>query len=450
MRFVFTCIPGLGHFNPLLPLARGLKDAGHSVAFATAPGFTDVVRGGGFEFIRAGPDWDERRLLETVPELRAIGKMYRGEWMMKYLFLDRSPRQMIADLATIIPAWRPDMIIAGSFEYGGPLAAEKAGLPYATATYTVPLNRWLRKLVLGRPIAKLRSEMGLPADPQMKTFEHSLDLCFAPPSWTFERALLRPALKRLIVARVLSADLPIRQRLSGIRALLLEPILARAIASGCEQDNVHFFGEGKPAEEADPPSWLLEMPHEQTVFVSLGTVLSGEHSELFGKIIAGLRDQAINLVVTLGGKGDPAAFGRQPPNVRIMPFITQIELRALLPTVDLCINHAGYGSVMEALQHGIPLVLLPLVSDGPMNAQMCLSTGVAPELPARVWGLSPKGLPVIRPEQLTPVHIRDAAMRALGDPSYRAAARKIQAELSERPGPDEAVALLEASRCICN
>ena len=113
--------------------------------------------------------------------------MNRGEWMMKHIFLDRSPRRMIADLRTIVPQWQPDMIVSGSFEYGGPLAAERAGLPYATANYTVRWNRWVRKHALGRPIARLRAETGLPADPDMNAFERYLDLCFAPPSWTFER-----------------------------------------------------------------------------------------------------------------------------------------------------------------------------------------------------------------------------------------------------------------------
>jgi UDP:flavonoid glycosyltransferase YjiC (YdhE family) len=115
MRFLLTCIPGLGHFNPLLPLARSLRNAGHDVAVATAPAFADVVMAAGFEIIAAGLDWDERRLLDTVPELRAVSKMNRGEWMMKHIFLDRSPRRMIADLRTIVPQWQPDMIVSGSF-----------------------------------------------------------------------------------------------------------------------------------------------------------------------------------------------------------------------------------------------------------------------------------------------------------------------------------------------
>ncbi|HWI87537.1 MAG TPA: glycosyltransferase [Sphingomonas sp.] len=430
-----------------------MRKAGHEVAFATAPAFAGVVRRAGLEFIPAGLDWDEQRLLETLPELRALTKMYRGEWMMKNIFLDRSPRHMIPDLMAIVPGWRPDLIVSGSFEYGGPLAAEKLGLPYANANYAIRWNRWILKHAVGRPMARLRAEIGLPADPEMKAFGRYLDLCFAPPSWAYEDTLLRPALARRVRTKVLGSDLPLRQRMWGMRALLLQRIFARSQRLRPDYAAVgpttYFIGEADDpvAEQAEhaapPPAWLQDMPRQPTIFVSLGTVLSGEYPQIFDRILAGLRDKPVNLIMTLGGGGDPARFGAQPPNVRIVRFMTQGELRLLLPHVDLCINHAGYSSVMEALLRGIPLVLLPLVSDGPMNTQMCFASGVSPDLPPEVWGLSPKGLPIIRAERLTPAILCDAAMQALHDPDYRNAARRMQKQLAERTGLVEAVSLLE-------
>jgi UDP:flavonoid glycosyltransferase YjiC (YdhE family) len=34
MRILFTTTAGLGHFHPLVPLARAAANAGHEVAFA--------------------------------------------------------------------------------------------------------------------------------------------------------------------------------------------------------------------------------------------------------------------------------------------------------------------------------------------------------------------------------------------------------------------------------
>jgi hypothetical protein len=56
VRALFSCAPGIGHFYPLLPLARELRRHGHAVAFLTAPGLGAAVDAEGFELLPAGPD----------------------------------------------------------------------------------------------------------------------------------------------------------------------------------------------------------------------------------------------------------------------------------------------------------------------------------------------------------------------------------------------------------
>lgn len=448
MRFLFTCIPGFGHFHPIVPLARALIAAGHDVAIVTAPAFAPAVTRAGLEAIPAGLNWDESRLLGTQPELCDIAAEYQGEWLMQTIFLDRSPRRMVPDLLKIIPAWRPDAILSGTFEFGGPLAAELLGVPHVSCSISIRWDRWILDRIVGRPIAALRREFGLPPDPKLGAFGRFLDLCFVPPSWTLTQALLRPALTRTVWGRVVKSDLSLGQRGLGAKALLLQRLLAlnQRLRPGQAEAGAttHFIGQALGEGDAPPPpEWLARMPRRPTVYVSLGTVFSGQYPDVFARILEGLRDEPINLIVTMGGTVDPARFGPQPENVRIERFITQDVLRTLLPHVDLCINHAGYSSVMEASIRGIPLLLLPLTADQPVIAQMCYENGVAVDLPAPAWRLSAKGLPIIRPDRLTPAIVRDAARRGLDDPAYCAAARALQARMAALPGLDKAVALLE-------
>jgi len=56
VRVLFTCLPLLGHFHPLVPLARALENAGHEVAFATGPTLCPLVVTTGFRAFPMGFD----------------------------------------------------------------------------------------------------------------------------------------------------------------------------------------------------------------------------------------------------------------------------------------------------------------------------------------------------------------------------------------------------------
>lgn len=446
MRFLFTTIPGFGHFHPILPLATCLKQAGHTVAVASAPAFAPVIEAAGLEALPAGMDWDESRLLETLPEIRTVPMELQGDWIMRSVFLDRSPRRMAQDLAALAVDWKPDAILSGTYEFGGALAAESLNLPYISCSISFRWNRWFLKRVAGRALRVLRKELGLPPDPAFTAFGRYLDLSFVPPSWDLEEALSRPALARLVRGKVFDPREKLRQRLLGLRALTLRPFLLvnRWRGGGAIDRNTRFIGIHRTkVSDAAPPGWLAEMPAHPLVYVSLGTVFGAQYPEIFQTILDGLRNQPLNLVLTVGDAVDPAQFGPQPGNVRIERFIPREQLQPLLAKTALCVCHAGYGTVSEALALGVPLMLLPLAADQPVIAQMCFANGLSPELPAQAWRLNGKGLPIVRPDQLTPNMFREAARAALDDPAFLIAAKRLRAELRALPGLADAVRWIE-------
>jgi MGT family glycosyltransferase len=133
----------------------------------------------------------------------------------------------------------------------------------------------------------------------------------------------------------------------------------------------------------------------------------------------------VNLVVTVGRDGDPGQFGPQPRNVRIEQYI---PLTLLFPRCDLVISHGGSNTMMAALAHGIPQVMVPIAADQPYNAARCSAAGVAQ---------------VVRSSDATTASIREAALSVLADPSYRRAAQRIRDEMVTLSGPEHAVSLLE-------
>ena len=71
---LFTCLPGFGHFLPMVPLARAAVAAGHEVDFATAAAFCPHVGQAGFPAHAAGlslPD-QMQGAAERYPEQHAM------------------------------------------------------------------------------------------------------------------------------------------------------------------------------------------------------------------------------------------------------------------------------------------------------------------------------------------------------------------------------------------
>ena len=130
-------------------------------------------------------------------------------------------------------------------------------------------------------------------------------------------------------------------------------------------------------------------------------------------------------MVTVGRDLDPASLGPQPTNVHIRRYIPQNQL---LPHCDLVISHAGSGSVIGALAHGLPMVLLPMGADQPLNATRAKALNVAVVLDAMA---------------VTAANVHQAAKRVTEDGSYRENAERIRDEIRALPGPEHAVNEIE-------
>ncbi len=150
-----------------------------------------------------------------------------------------------------------------------------------------------------------------------------------------------------------------------------------------------------------------------------------EASAIFAAILAALRDEPLNLIVTVGRDQDPAQFGPQPGHIHIERYIPQT---LLFGRCDLVLTHGGSGTVMAALTHGLPMVIVPITADQPENAERCAALGVAQVIP----------LATLSAERLA-----EAVCTVLGQARYRQAAERVRDEMVAMPGPEHGVALLE-------
>ena len=378
MRLLFTFAGGSGHYEPLVPVARAAAAAGHTVAFAAQPVMVPVVEAAGFAaFATAGATlMDAPRRL---PLLRV--DLEREDRDLSEGFARRLAGQRAAALLELCAAWRPDLLVCDEIDFGAMVAAERLGLPHATVL-VIATGTLVRRELLAEPLDELRAVYGLPPDPEFAMLGRHLVLSPFPPSFRHPAFPLPPT------------------------ARSIRPAQAPA-----------------PADPAPPLD--LPLPGAPLVYFTLGTVFNVESGDLFERVLAGLRDLPANIVATVGRELDPAEFGPQPEHIRIARYIPQA---ALLPRCAAVVTHGGSGTVIGALAHGLPMVLLPMGADQPRNAARCAELGVGLQLDAT---------------DAAPEDVRAAVAAVLADPAYRRAAAPLRDEIAALPEAAYAVRLLE-------
>lgn len=378
MRILFTFVGGNGHFEPLVPIAEAAREAGHTVAFTCAPGMARSVAAAGFEVL--GPDADDGGRVERRPLLAVSTD--REDRVLREAFAGHMARERAAGGLGLFAAWHPDLLVCEEMDFGSVVAAERLGLPYARVL-VIAEGSFVRHHLIAGPLGELRAAHGLPADPGLDMLGRHLVLAPFPPGFR-------------------NPDFPLPPTGQALRPRGLDAVAEQAV-----------------------PRWIGELADVPTVYFTLGTVFNVESGDLFARVLAGLRELPVNVVVTVGDDVDPAELGPQPGHVRVERFVPQA---ALLPHCDVVVSHGGSGSVIGALAHGLPSVLIPMGADQPQNAARCAALGVSRVLDA---------------VEATPDHVREAVVEVLADASYRLAAESLRDEIAALPGPAHAVGLLE-------
>lgn len=384
MRILAVSLPAYGHLHPMVPLLIALRDAGHDVLVATGPEVADVVSVTGLPLVAAAPDFGRAMqdaaaahpdLVAMPPEeLAAAG---RGAPFGATLFADLLARQGRELLEPVLADLRPDAVLYEETAFGGLLAARSAGLPAACHTlgsrmfpgpFGVEMRRRLTALL---DAEALRSPLDLRGDV-------CVDLC--PPS---------------------------------LRAH--EPPAATTVDIRPEPWNAPV-----------PQATVRRRASRPLVYLTLGTVVFGA-VDVLRAAVDGLSRLELDVLVTVGPSGDPAALGAVPDSVQVERFVDQ---RQVLRHADLVVSHGGSGTVLGALVAGSPQLALPTgPPDQFRNAAALVASGA--------------GLRLL-PSEVGADAVSDAARRLLGEPSYRAAARRLHDEIAGMPAPAEAAERLVA------
>jgi UDP:flavonoid glycosyltransferase YjiC (YdhE family) len=322
MRFLFTTIPGSGHFHPMVPLAQTLRQRGHEVVFAASPAFTASVEAAGFDNIPTGPSW-----LENLGD-PVMAKIVQGE-----LVVELTRMGMVEGVVRAAGAFRPDAIVRGGAEIGGLIASAILDIPMASHVAAADKRYldWIRPSVSRAADAHgLDGERVSGRDFAVLQIDRT-PASFQPPGWVASGS-----------------------------AINIRPEV--------------YDGGG------ELPEWFEGLAHRPLVYVTFGTVFN-LNTDLFVLVARALSAEPIDVVMTVGRGASIAALGPLPGNVHAVPYLSQARV---LKSAAAVVCHGGYNTVIAALGAGVPIYAIPMGADQPFNAERLVATGAGLSAPPPV------------------------------------------------------------------
>lgn len=410
---MMAVMPFAGHVAPLAAVAEAFVDAGHDVRVYTGAAYAERFAAVGADVVpwTRAPDFDEHDLAATFPTLRGRKGPRQALANVEHVFI-RTAAAQGDDLSAAFSEQAWDVIVADGLSLGARFAAERTGTPWVTVSI-VPLTIPTPELPppgFGLPPAR---------GPLGRARDRALHAALAVAS----RGLRRAYAEQRAAAGLRRSSIPFELAFSSPDLVCASGIPELDWPRRGWPVPVEYVGALAPTGRRGTalPSWWDGLPATPIVHVTQGT-LNVDPDDLIRPTFAALGRQPVTVVATTGRADATGVPFPAPPNARVTGLI---DYGALLPRLDAMITNGGWGGVLAALSHGVPLI----VAGGDLDK---------PEIAGRVaWAGAGVDLRTGRPK---PAAILRAWRRLADDPGYRAQAERLGRELRAHDGPREVVA----------
>lgn len=412
-RILLSVVPASGHVNPMLAIGRALHENGHTVAFTTAATYQEQIERAGFKFYAL--DYPHG----AVPAIHAAFRQ-PARWHSQFSpnapqsYFFRDLPKLVASLIGAIEDFEPAILGNDGNQYAGPIAAEACGIPYSNFFAIVnpllskdvpPFGLGLKWHPVGHPYRWLWKLFRVPVYGVM--LRHDLFVNRVrrryglKPRWG---NLLAPSPYLTLIATTDEYEYP--------RSDLARQVMYVGPVTTAQRGEVH---------DDFPWEWLTK-DDRPTFYVSMGTIVSG--SKIFQYVIDLAQNANWKAVIAVGHGTDPAQFEPLTDNILLRQFVPQLKL---MQYIEAMVSHGGNNTVSEALLHGLPLVVIPVSADQPDSAGHIVACGAGIRL---------------SPWRVTQTQLGEAMDALLNEPTYRAAAQRIQASYQATDGAQTAARLM--------
>ncbi len=413
------------HLLPLATLATAWRDAGERVVVATGPATDHIVRSFGYTrtdlrlgrgsnpgVIRAeqqppGEDDALRGFFAATTAGMVAALQFQADARRTDLLWQ--PVDTARAVLRVLDAVRPAEILVDHLAFGARLALAASGTHHADVVLGHPTALVVAGELYGYPTA-------WPAafDPDAAALDALRRRCLQvrdqfTDDWNRALRVLDPAAATVEDAFATAGP----QLLLNYPERLHDPARTRLLPPHT------FLGSAVRDETPDAgvTAWLDGPDPRPIVYVSFGSFLSARH-DVLARVVAALRPLDVRVALTTGS-ADTGGWGTLPGHWLVREHLPQV---AVLDRAALAVTHGGNNSVTEALNRGVPLLVLPFSTDQ-------FAAAAAVEGAALGIGLDPN--------TATVAALRSAITGVLQG-AAPAAARELGSALRARPGRDVA------------
>ncbi len=375
-RFLIVTWDGAGNLVSTLGIAQRLVEAGHDVRLLGHRSIDERCGRAGWAFrpFASAPEYDSTDPGDPAEEM---------PFLMQHVFFGSD---VARDVATEFEREPADVLLVDALMPAAVCAAEALPVPTAALFHSPyclfrggPL---LEMISTGVPmIASIRSDLGLEPIVGIPQLHDRCALALVASPREFE-------------------------------------------APGEPAANVRFIGpilDGPTLAPADPAPPINDGP-EPLVVVSFSTSDMGQ-TPVLQRILDALGQVPAHVLVTAGPAVDPDGL-RAAANTEIASYVRH---STVLPMASVVVTHAGLGTVMAALTHGVPLVCMPMGRDQFFNASRVAELGAGRMLPT----------------DADEAMIADTVTSVVADPGLREGAKRMATAIASSGGSTAAVAELE-------
>ncbi|AKL83970.1 UDP-glucosyltransferase [Bacillus atrophaeus] len=374
-------IPAYGHVNPTLALVEKLCEKGHRVTYATTEEFAPAVQQAG-----ARPLLYETTISVDPQQIKEL--MEKNETPLMFL---KESLGILPQLEELYKDDQPDLIVYDFIALAGKLLADKLQVPAVRLCSSYAQNESFQ-MGTEEMLQQVKE-----AEAEFQAFLEQENL----PAVSFEQLAIPEAFNIVFMPR----SFQIKNETFDDRFCFIGPSLGKR----SEQERLLL------KEKGDRPLMLI----------SLGTAFNA-WPEFYQMCMEAFGGSEWHVIMSVGKSIEPDSLGDIPDNFTVRQRVPQLDV---LTEADVFISHGGMNSTMEAMNEGVPLVVIPQMHEQELTAQRVEELGLGIYLPK---------------EEVSVPRLQQAIGNIFSDKEIHSRVKDMQKDVKEAGGAEQGAAEIEA------